>query len=352
MEVFTREDWAKYPFLPGASQYFKGLGLGLPELDRPEYRPILDRAEERVRQAILRGRVDAEFFDVDLEALSFVVALMLVSLTGNDYLRRRYALAEAERARVYLSRESLEKLLEIAHSVGWRMRRVDASREPPDYQFALSLKDYLKNSTGFHDLRWKLVNRLVHRGWVYITSGEAARLLVEEIKRIVEERAGRRVDGKIPEGLQLRVNKIRALLSEREIGRVEEVPKGVYLEHFPPCIRNLYDALLNKRHISHVGRFTLTTFLLNIGMTPEEVIKLFSSLTDFDERITRYQVEHIAGERGSRTKYTPPKCETLRTHGLCVGADRLCRRIKHPLTYYKLKLRSVSKTKAMEGEKI
>jgi len=349
VEVFTREDWAKYPFLPGASQYLRELGLGLPELDRPEYRPILDRAEERVRQAILRGKVDPEFFDVDLEAFSFVVALMLVSLVGNEYPRRRYALAEAERARVYLAGEGVGSLLEIARSIGWRIRKVDTLKEARDYQFALSLKDYLKNSVGFHDLRWKLVNRLVHGGWVYITSGEATRLLVEEIKRIIEERAGRKIDGKVPEGLQAKVNQIRALLSEREVGRVEEVPKGVYLEHFPPCIKNLYNALLGKRHLSHVGRFTLTTFLLNIGMAPEEVIKLFSSLTDFDERITRYQVEHIAGERGSRTKYTPPKCETLRTHGLCVGADDLCRRIKHPLTYYKLKLRSAGRSKAREG---
>lgn len=35
---------------------------------------------------------------------------------------------------------------------------------------------------------------------------------------------------------------------------------------------------------------------------------------DYSERMTRYQVEHIAGEKGSRTRYIPPKCDTLQAH--------------------------------------
>lgn len=36
-----------------------------------------------------------------------------------------------------------------------------------------------------------------------------------------------------------------------------------------------------------------------------------------------YQVEHIAGMRGSGARYIPPKCETMRTHGLCPSRTRL-----------------------------
>jgi DNA primase large subunit len=80
-------------------------------------------------------------------------------------------------------------------------------------------------------------------------------------------------------------------------------------------------------------------------MTVDNVVDLFRTLSDFNERMTRYQVAHIAGGKGSRTKYIPPKCETLRTHGVCPGMDEICRKIRHPLAYYRRKLK-VIKAKA------
>jgi DNA primase large subunit len=76
-------------------------------------------------------------------------------------------------------------------------------------------------------------------------------------------------------------------------------------------------------------------------MTVDNVIDLFRSISDFDERMTRYQVEHIAGTRGSRTRYVPPRCDTLRTHGICISMDEICRKVRHPLTYYRRKLKNI-----------
>jgi len=42
-------------------------------------------------------------------------------------------------------------------------------------------------------------------------------------------------------------------------------------------------------------------------------VKLFKPATDFSERMTRYQVEHIGGKRGP-DQYTCPMCTTLKTH--------------------------------------
>jgi len=69
------------------------------------------------------------------------------------------------------------------------------------------------------------------------------------------------------------------------------------------------------------------------------VIELFKNFSDYSERMTRYQVEHIAGEKGSRTRYTPPRCDTLQTHGVCTNMDETCQKIRHPLSYYRRKLK-------------
>ena len=116
----------------------------------------------------------------------------------------------------------------------------------------------------------------------------------------------------------------------------------------PPCIKALYEAASASRHLSHVGRFTLTSFLINVGMSPEKLTELFKSFSDYNERLTRYQVEHIAGSRGSGTRYTPPNCDTLQTHNVCVNRDELCGGARNPLVYYKRKQRRVSSQPAEE----
>ena len=46
---------------------------------------------------------------------------------------------------------------------------------------------------------------------------------------------------------------------------------------------------------------------------------------------------------GSRSKYMPPRCDTLQTHGVCHNKDEICREIRHPLAYYRRKPRTVKK---------
>ena len=123
---------------------------------------------------------------------------------------------------------------------------------------------------------------------------------------------------------------------------IEEMPKVVVQAAFPPCINALYADAAQAHHLRHIGRFTLTSFLVNIGMTPEGLNELFKTFSDYNERLTRYQIEHIAGERGSGTKYTCPQCSVLQTHGVCKNRDELCRRIYHPLAYYKRKQKTMT----------
>ncbi|MBT68826.1 MAG: hypothetical protein CL432_01570 [Acidimicrobiaceae bacterium] len=96
-------------------------------------------------------------------------------------------------------------------------------------------------------------------------------------------------------------------------------------------------------------RFGLTSFLINVGMDIDEIVNLFVSVTDFDEGFTRYQIEHIAGLRGSRTKYTPPTCSTFKTHSVCYNPDRLCQHIKHPLHYYRIRVKDIQREQGPES---
>lgn len=347
MEVW-KEELAKYPLLPEAVDYVKAktrvgdLLLADFETDFPG---VIERAEERVKEALERGFVSYRGdLPPDVELASFPLALALVKSIGDGFLSRRYALAEAERVEKLLREEEpeVEKskiILKTAREVlRWKVEFL-GFKAPYDY--ALSLRNYLEVAPGFHHEKWKLVNRPVRGGYVYLPSRDLVRLIAEGVKRIVEEEAMGGFEGRLPRRLREVADRIRRLLSEkRPASQIPELGEGeAVVEAFPPCVRNFYQALVKGESLPHVARFTVTSFLLNIGASIEDVVRLFTNIADADERITRYQVEHIAGLRGSKTKYTPPKCETLKTHGLCVEGGRLCRGVNHPLTYYRRALR-------------
>jgi DNA primase large subunit len=145
----------------------------------------------------------------------------------------------------------------------------------------------------------------------------------------------------LPEEITYIANMLTKLAQEIIGQETEEMPKTVVQAAFPPCINALYADAAQSHHLSHIGRFTFTSFLVNIGMTPESLNELFKTFSDYNERLTRYQIEHIAGERGSGTRYTPPQCSVLQTHGVCKNMDDLCRYIHHPLKYYLLKQKKI-----------
>lgn len=335
---FAKNDLAKYPFLKETTEYVKALGLRIEDLVNPEFASILERATERVEEAILYALVSRKLQREEAEILSFPVAVVLAAATQDSFIKKRYALAEAKQAYNDMKGESKERIAALARNFGWNFA-VNGDVQKP-YEFSLHFTDYLRNTTHLRDKKWKLVNRFMSNGSVHLNRSEAVRLLSEEVRRHVEKRLETKELPKLPPRMIEITERIKKLSVEK-IGKaeMEGFPKTIVDQAFPPCITTLYQAFSSGRHLSHIGRFTLTSFLINVGMPPETVAELFKNFSDFDERMTRYQVEHIAGERGSRTRYIPPKCETLQTHGVCTSPDETCKKIRHPLSYYRRRLK-------------
>jgi DNA primase large subunit len=329
-----------------AAEHVRELGLDINELESDFFVPFLDRAEERVTNALLDVSAYAqtqprdEPKDYEIEIFSFPIAVLLVVGTEESFIKNRYALAEAKRASALLRDEEKEKLLDVANNFGWDARLVNDFNLQP-YAFVIRFPVFLKNATGFHDTNWKLVNHLLIDGEVYLTEREVSRLLEEEVRKYIEERFDTKIKS-LPQAIMTRVNRLRQLAVEKqEQIRHQEMPERVVMEAFPSCIKGVYDRVAAGRPASHLGRFALTSFLLSVGMNAEDVFQFFRSVSDFNERMTRYQVEHIAGSRGSGTKYTPPNCSTLRTHGICISPEPECNGAVNPLICYKKKLRNL-----------
>ncbi|MDW7776074.1 MAG: DNA primase regulatory subunit PriL [Methanosarcinales archaeon] len=316
-----------YPFLTQAAAYVAQMDSSIDDIIKSKaYGMPRSRARSRVIQSIT-GAIEEDSNKPDVvELLSYPIARILVSCIDDAFLTRRYALAEAKFANTRMQKEDdYETLLEIGGDFN-----INASIA--EKGFRIHFTDYIRGAAGMRALGWKLVNRRLRSGYVNITKEEYTRLLQEGIRIRIFNSLPLAVPESFCLALKEYLVEVRTCLeqSKKELG--EEGFGEMEPGSFPPCIKHLLAGAQGGVNLAHSARFALTSFLLNIGLSVDQIIQLFGVSPDFKEEMTRYQVEHIAG--GTGTSYKPPSCSTMITYGNCMGKDILCREIGHPLSYY------------------
>ncbi len=248
-------------------------------------------------------------------AKKMVIAYMFSKIAisnSNEALRHKFAVKEARRYREMLERESVGFLKVVISDFGIKANVVGDV-------FKVDLVDYLKGAVKIKAEEWKLVNRRLEGGFVFLSKRDFIRLLEEYLRERLSERIGIKMD------LGIRF--------EAKFEEIDVKDLGIKAECYPPCMKKILSDLRNGLNVPHSARFAIASFLLNIGMSVEDVIEIFRTAPDFDEDKTRYQVEHIAGQRGKGEEYICPSCETMRSYGNCY-ADEKCSNINHPIRYY------------------
>ncbi len=324
---------AKYPFLSNAADYLKVLNYSLEEFNDPSLANIIDKASKRVLAAI-NGIVYDELEDADIEIVSFLLACIMVRATKVKNLYKRFALAEAKRAEMFLmqdlSKDSKITIDNILRVIFKDLFNVDVIYDKDNALFKIRVEDYLRYATNFHDSYWRLVNRIVHKGYVHLNSRDVIRLIRDELMLIIASKIeGMNIDeGRLPEQIAKYVNAFRAMVYENKEFSVFRIDKGKY----PPCIVNILNILEQGGNPSHTARVLLATYMLAIGNSVDEVCELFKNAPDYNANITRYQVEHLAGLRGNMVRYACPSCEKVMLQGLCYKSKE-CEGIKNPVQF-------------------
>jgi DNA primase large subunit len=335
---FGEEDLAKYPFLKEVGELIKKFNLRLDEiLQQEDYLPALERAKNRVLESVGINKINTEITNVDIEILSFPLSLMLVKATNLDHLIRRFCIGESVRIELLLNKDNKDFIPFFFNSaLEIELFNVENSEA---YYFKINITDYLKRAVHFHKPEWKLINRVVDKGFVHLKTPEMIRLIREEVGKTIYIKIKKLSIPKLPENVQKLVDEIiKTTESIPKMERFKFVPKD-----FPPCIKYISDLLQKGQNVPHYGRFLLTSYFLGIGKTVDDIMSMYPKSPDFNERITRYHVEHIAGMRGGRVQYQVPSCRTLVTHGLCFR-DVSCDEIKHPLNFGRYKFEKKSRT--------
>ncbi|MCI4350269.1 MAG: hypothetical protein L3K15_01975 [Thermoplasmata archaeon] len=339
-----------YPFLPGAERLVAAFAPSLKDLIED---PALSRARElgraRIRSAVedptgATGVEELALATPEERFLSFLYARLLLSAPRSGAAIRRWAVAEAKRGSARLNAADVEEIREVARRLGFAVEVHGPAVDLP-------IPEYLRLATPIREAGFRLVHQAVAHGSVRVDRERAARLLQEAVRLRLGEPIALGDD-------------VRTRLLDAEADFLEEILKRVPTptsrtggvgpllpDKFPPCIRKMRRVLEAGENLSHAGRFALAAFLHRAGADAETIVDAYRGAPDFDEGITRYQVEHIT-HRDEGRGYSPPECATLRSHGLCVrdgdpnaaaavdrGRDALCfeDRLRHPLQYYRIK---------------
>ena len=339
MLALGQDEIAKYPFLADAGQYLKEQGFTLEQFGTdPDLLPLVEKAYKRIYAAcqgqpqsykseIIENQV-SNTATLPREVFSFLLSIVLLKLAGIPTLARRFALNEAMRAENYLEKD-LKNISDNVNDLPIKIIEDLFSIKVKKYKefFVMPISDYIKHSINFHEREWKLINRHVENGFVFLTPHQTVRLVRKELGTHITSKI---LTGKKPSMIPGFEKFVNNLISYSTKFSTPTIDSGEY----PPCIKHAIEILEKGENLPHSGRFMLATFLLSKGQSVDQISPLFKNAPDYNERITNYQLNHLAGTSGSSTQYSCPSCEKLKTQNLCFIIPE-CNNIVNPLQFGK-----------------
>ncbi|MEZ0319082.1 MAG: DNA primase large subunit PriL [Pyrobaculum sp.] len=326
-----------FPFLNRATAYLAKRGYDL------EYvlgnKAVVEKALGRLRSSLAKEPFNIRWCldEPEANAIAARLALYIATASRSQHILRRFADSESKTFTDLIRRvrgvQSPECKIEIARDLGINVKKAEEAA-PGSLVLAAFHPAYAVRWTSYlrytpQDPNWAMINRPVIRGWVILPVGDFERLMEEAYEEQILRTAKEN---------ELAVGKVA---SSVDLSQIEDLVKKYSYQPpsvtariegpDPPCMKAIIEALKSGENLPHTARFAITTYLLKRGWDVEKIVDLFRSAPDFNEKITRYQVQHIAGQAGGRKEYAVPSCETMHSWGLC--PTNLGCGVKNPVQY-------------------
>ncbi len=338
----------KYPFSTEARDASRRLAndvkklVNLLEDEKNEY--IIEEAEARILAAIDQVELKATSRGDSHDVLVYPTSRLIVEKIDVPRLREYQAEAESKAVNKHLGGEKSKFIMNLSQSsFGWNIESLGSAVERVNmhellrrYEYRITFENFLEVAPSFRSPEWKLVNRMIQAGWVYISKSELTRLISGKFKQLILR--GHldvpELPGRLTQAVQRIETEIRGKIRKSAPLELTETLTTA----FPPCVAMMHADSSRGKNLPHEARFAIASFLLRIGMDVEEVIAVFKAAPDFARASAGYQVRHIASKGGGKG-YDPPGCRKMQTFGLCpvyLGEvfDPLCEYVLHPLGFY------------------
>lgn len=303
----------KYNFLDECKDYLRTINFnGFEDLEDSKYEHMFKRAMDRIRSA-----VDNDIYqhsdNVSYEIISFVIAVKIVHATGNKRLLKRFVLYESMVVEQSLQSDFDDEFIRnILLAKFSKLKRV----EKDGYEYKVGVADYMMMMSQFNEKEWRLVNQKVDQGFVFIKKGKFVRLMRVGIMKFLENMVSSNTL-KLPSMFDEHVVTARGLLEDFAV-----VPMS---KTYPPCMTKIIDQINRGENPNNISRVILTTYLLNRGVSVEDVAETFNNTPDHDSKKTEYYISRLVG-------YKSYGCSKIESYGLCHRNEK-CGNIKNPMHF-------------------
>ncbi|MDW0203347.1 MAG: hypothetical protein QOD17_09725, partial [Nitrososphaeraceae archaeon] len=236
---------AKYPFLQEASEYIQETKFDFEEFDRPEMTHIINRAVDKLENE-LKGKIYSNLDEYEIEIMTFLVSLLLIKSIGLEEVSKKCSLFEAMRVEKFLSTDlsterSLQKKKLLVQKIFKELFKIDIDVDSTSSICKLSVPDYLQRASKMYEQEWKLINRSVKDGYVYLDTDEAVRLIRNELSNLIYTRIKNMKVYEVPLLIKSKADELRKKYSGRYVYRNQ-----FKILEYPPCIKHAME-IINKR---------------------------------------------------------------------------------------------------------
>ena len=336
---FGNKDLARYPFLREALSYVTKNEFKIEDLDNSEFYHLVEKAKRKIEDYVFEGKLAYQIdynktheIIVQEEVIIFLISLLLIKSISIDSVTKKFALFESMRFERYLisdldnSNQDDKTVKLILYKIFEELFQTKVDLEVNIFNFyKIKISDYLDHPIAFQEREWNLVNRTVDKGYVYLDGSEIVRLFRNELYLLIIDR----IKKMNPEVIPDIIISISNSLKSRWEKMYPPLRAPGHQDILPPCIQHIYNQIDKGENLSHPARVLLGTFLIYTNKSMEEMIDLFKRLPDYNEQITRYQLEHLAGKRGNTKQYFVPSCEKIKLNNLCFETV-VCKGISNP----------------------
>jgi DNA primase large subunit len=346
-QTLSREIFFQFPWLNGADHMmFTILGLSDQQVQESSLtqliRTIFDQYPEmksrilKFFEIIIRSGEDfVSPSDDEINLALYPLVQIIVSMFSNRIFANGLTNLYAKHCqstienRQYRNRYKDSVIIALCSNVGINCQLKRMTIDATVYPYMMDFSSFLKSSTKMNREDFKLINRIVIDGRVYLTKHDVIMLLREyvrlkvrpDIKKMDEDLLNSLRE--IPEIKEIE-DQLQELISqhaERFNSSLIANGEKITSEFFAPCIKSILYRAVNGENLSHYERLAIAFYYLNTNHTIEETVDIFRTSPDFDEKIARYQVEFAAGANGIGKKYSMYSCKKLKSLNLCKADD-------------------------------
>lgn len=297
--MLAQKDIIEFPFL--GQEYARGL--------KAEFN--LDGVDKYIESILLAQKNIVVQKDIQQVISDFIGSFIVISNT-----KRIKSIFVDKLANYFISRLQLHKNEDIYFDIIFKeiYRTDNFIKKTKDGKLAVSIPLYLK-------IAKDLVNQSVVRGYV-IFSVEYLynKILKNGFTKYFLEKLNKK---KPLFGLDALVQKY-----DNYHPKDKDIVRKTYTtdkKEYPPCIDSIISKFRNGENVKHFERLTLASFLFKIDKE-DELISIFSSASNYNERITRYQLEQI-----KNADYQVSNCSKIENAGFCFRDKTVCGDCVNPI---------------------